>query len=357
MTRPWRSAASDPAFVFFTSGSTGEPKGIRHSHRSASAFVRAYTAAVRAPGTRILSTSPFQFAGAFCDFVYAMAAGATLVLPSPSQLAQPRQLIELGVSAAVDAVHAVPALWSILLGGTSADLLSTWHLRHVLCTGEPLTGALVAELTARWPSIRIWNDYGQSETLGCSVHEVGAADAVLASMPIGRPLPGVCMTVRDPDTGALLPDGSAGELVVIGDNVFDGYVGAGETDPNHGMFPTGDLARLRREGVFHCLGRRDGQVKIRGNRLELAEVEAAILTAAWVVRAVVVHANDVLHAFVTTADGDRPPALAIRKLCSERLPTYAVPKHVTFVDDLPHNTNGKVDRLALRARALAGAAS
>lgn len=356
--KPSRLLAQDIAYIMFTSGSTGVPKGIPISHRGALAFFSSYLArlSISRP-ERLLSTAPFHFDVAICDLVLAATSGSTLVLPPPNVIAHPRRLIEYGIAHDVNAVHAVPTLWSALLA-SGGQRIRNWSVGRLLFTGERLPATLIEETNALWPGVAVWNLYGQTESIACSLTKVTPEDIAQGDVPIGEPLAGVDMTLMD-GSGNHFYGAGTGELVLRADSLFDGYVdiagNSGRASVDHAKgFATGDILRRDERGVYFYAGRVDNQVKIRGNRLELEAVERAVSSIQWVDSCAAVFTGVALHVFIVASAlpiENSDPEVSVRRACSAQLPTYGVPRHVHVLTELPYNRNGKLDRGALTTSA------
>jgi amino acid adenylation domain-containing protein len=352
----------DLAYVIYTSGSTGKPKAVGVSH---GALAMLLDAAGRMPGfgpehtvaTAALTTPCFDIS--LLELCLPLVQGGSVVLIDRDEALDPAALARRLDEHQVSLVQATPATWRLLLE-------TGWRPRGpvtALSAGEPLAADLAAGI--REVSSHAWNLYGPTETtIYATAYQLGE----LTPVPIGRPLAGAAARVLDAEL-QLVPVSVAGELYVAGAGVARGYLGRpGLTAerflpdpfadrPGARMYRTGDLVRWRGDGHLDFLGRADQQVKIRGNRVELGEVEHALREHPGVGAAVVVAhesaAGDTrLAAYVTG------PATAaeLAAFLRGRLPDYMVPATFTPIDALPLNANNKVDRAALPApRAVAAA--
>lgn len=352
---PARIPATGPAYVMYTSGSTGRPKGVLVSHRNIARLVCGTDFAdLTAP--RILQTGAVSFDATTFELWGALLNGGTIVLPDGDVL----DAVHLGAQLRT---HAITTMWltSALFGRlATADPAVFAPLRDLLVGGDVVAGEHVAAVQRACPALRVTNGYGPTEnTTFSTTHLITPADTA-GPLPIGRPLANSSAYVLDDELGPVA-DGEPGELYVGGDGVALGYLGRPDLTaaaflddpfrPGGRMYRTGDLARLRADGALEFLGRRDGQVKVRGFRIEPGEVEAALRAEDGVTGAVVIArergaaGEKYLVAYVT-GDGFLDPA-ELRTALAARLPAHLVPGHVLELDAFPLTAHGKVDRAAL----------
>jgi acyl transferase domain-containing protein/aryl carrier-like protein len=335
--------------VLYTSGSTGEPKGVVLEHRHLSALVASFADSYApGPGDAILPLTSVASASFVGEVLPLLAAGGTVVLPAKEEMLGAASILELAARHGVTILSTVPSLLAML--NAAAEELP--RLRLVLSGGEALSPGDVDRLIGR---TRIVNGYGLTETTVCStIHEVEPRDLEEGrTLPIGRPLANHRLYVLD-DRLAPRPVGCAGELFVAGEGVARGFAARpAETalrflpDPfadGERMYRTGDLARWRSDGsALEYLGRVDQQVKIRGHRIELGEIEAALGRHPSVREAAVALRDKQLVAWVV---GKVRPSELLAFL-RERLPAPMVPAAVMEVPALPLSANGKVDTSSL----------
>jgi amino acid adenylation domain-containing protein len=355
------------AYVVFTSGTTGRPKGVLVPHRGLIAIGSAWEAAydLRRPPLRHLQAAGFAFDVFTGDWVRALTTGGTLIACPSHVLLDPPALAELIRRERIECLELVPALAEPLaahLERTGGDLAG---LRLLAVGSDTLHGGLYRRLQSLVGRAgRVLNSYGLTETsIDSSYFEgplIGSRDD--GPVPIGRPLPGVRAYILD-GRGELVPTDVVGELFIGGRGVARGYVNSpGQTaerflpDPVGGpgsrMYATGDRARWRDGGVLELLGRRDGQVKVRGFRIELAEVEAAIASCPGVREAAVIAREDradgqCLIAYIVGDAAQTPRVDAIRRFLRVRLPRPMIPSQFRLVEAMPHTHSGKVDRRTL----------
>jgi L-proline---[L-prolyl-carrier protein] ligase len=338
----------DLAYILYTSGSTGIPKGVCLSHRNALAFVDwAVEELAAGPDDRFANHAALTFDLSVLDLYAPFSVGASVHL-IPSELAYaPGRLVDFLHDAAITIWYSVPsALHLMMRQGGLLDRAAPRALRAVLFAGEPFPVGGVRSLAA-WTDARLLNLYGPTETNVCTWHEVVPSDLARdRPVPIGVACSGDKVWVETA-TGAVGQPGDEGELVVEGPTVLLGYWGH---EPRRGPYRTGDVCRVLPDGSFDYVGRRDHMVKVRGHRIELGEVEAAVQAHDGVVEAAVVVLGDGMTARLTAlvVPGEhRPGVLGLKRHCAARLPTYMIPDDIRFVPELPKTRNGKVDRISL----------
>ncbi|GAA3194176.1 amino acid adenylation domain-containing protein [Actinocorallia longicatena] len=346
------AAPDDLAYVIYTSGSTGTPKGVAVQHRQIVNYlegVRRRFAIVPGSSFGLLQSLHFDFG--ITTFYLALATGGCVHMLS--KRASGAELASFVASRRIDYLKMTPSHLAALADEAGAAALLP--RRALILGGEASRTAWVREL-ARLGGCEIHNHYGPTEaTVGATTWRVTDDGDTGTLTPIGRPLPGTRVYVLDPD-GRPVPPGVAGEIHIGGDRLARGYLGRPELtaekfvpDPfaaeGDRLYRTGDLGRFLPGGELEFLGRRDHQVKLRGFRVELGEVEAALGGCEGVVRAVAVVRDDRLIAYLEGTAGT--PAAELRAGLSERLPDYMVPGRFVWMDRLPLQAHGKVDRARL----------
>jgi amino acid adenylation domain-containing protein len=356
--KPRRDVSPDNlAYVIYTSGSTGRPKGVQVTHRSVVNFLRSMEAEPGLDATDVLvAVTSLSFDIAALELFLPLVSGGRVVVASREAAGEGDALTKLLDDAQATAMQATPSTWRMLLesgwkGGSNFK---------ALCGGEALAQDLAEELTSL--GVRgVWNLYGPTETTIWSSLELVRREERRVS--IGRPIEQTQIYILDKRHEAV-PLGVAGELYIAGDGVARGYLRrAGLTaerfvpDPygrerGGRMYRTGDLARHLPDGRVECLGRLDNQVKLRGHRIELGEVEAAVAALGGIRECVVSLREDApgdrrLVAYVVF-DGERN-AGELRHGLKGRLPDYMIPSTFVVLDALPLTPNGKVDRGRLPA--------
>ncbi|MEU8127756.1 amino acid adenylation domain-containing protein [Micromonospora sp. NPDC049049] len=354
-------APDSTAYVAYTSGTTGRPKGIRQTHAALAQFTGWFAAEFGiGAGTRLAQWAAPGYDACLVEVFAALRGGATLC-PVPWRIrADPDRLVPWLSRERVTVLQTVPSFARELEPLLAGDPAST-RLAALLLAGEALPGPLARQLRARLPQTRLVNLYGPTETILATWHEVSVADTGTGTVAIGRPIPGRDLLVLD-DRDRPCPPGEIGHLVIRSRYVTTGYVGAAAADNGvfhppaggDGVTPhyrTGDLGRWRPDGVLEFHGRRDLQIKMYGVRIELADVEAALSADEGVAACAVVPVtgNDGLvvrlDAYVVPGPGGTPDHW--RSALRRRFGDPVLPVTFTTVDSLPRNTGGKVDRRAL----------
>ena len=356
----------DPAYVLFTSGSTGRPKGVVNVHE-ALANRLAWHEELLGPAADevVLHKTPTTFDVSVWELLWPHLHGGRVVIAPPGAESDPGVLARLMVDEGVTLVHFVPSMLSEFLAHPGAREVTS--LRTIVCSGEALGGDLARRVRAMFPGVRLVNLYGPTEAaVDVTAHECTDADRGPA-VPIGGPVAG-CGTLVLDHRLRRVPVGVPGELYLEGVQLASGYFRAPAltadrfvAHPDGGgrrLYRTGDLVRREPGGELVYLGRRDGQIKLGGVRIELAEVDAALAAAEGVAAAAADvrrgPGGDVLVGYVVPASGDStegrtgaPNASAIRAAVARRLPGAAVPSVIVVIDALTHGATGKLDRSAL----------
>ncbi|TDC91352.1 non-ribosomal peptide synthetase [Actinomadura sp. 7K507] len=344
------------AYVIHTSGSTGRPKGVAVSHRNLLNLVCDFAERLGCgPGEPVLWSTTTSFDISWLELFLPLLCGAPLVVaPDEAQL-KPSAFLGLVERHDVAVIQATPTAWRLVAAEAAGELRG----RTVLCGGEPMPAALARRLLSA--GCRLFNVYGPTETtIWSTAAEITGAPE--DPVPVGAPLANTRVFVLD-EAGRELPPGVPGELCVAGDGVSLGYPARPDLTaerfgdhPRHGRFyRTGDQARVRHDGALELLGRADRQVKLRGHRIELGEVEAVLHEHRRVRAAAVTLAGDpqgdgrlVAYVEPDAAPGDGL-AEELWRHARARLPGYAVPSGFTLLDGLPATPNGKIDYARLPA--------
>ncbi|MGW1738536.1 amino acid adenylation domain-containing protein [Nocardia sp. NPDC001965] len=353
------------AYLLFTSGSTGAPKGVGVTHAAIVNRLRWMQHEYPLdPTDAVLQKTPATFDVSVWEFFWPLQTGARLVVARPDGHRDPAYLAWVIRERGITTAHFVPSMLSVFV--TDTEVGDCVSLRRVFCSGEALPPATVRDFHAALPGPQLHNLYGPTEAAVdvTSWHCPAETDVV----PIGSPVWNTRTYVLDAALRPVAP-GAVGELYLSGVQLARGYLGqapltaerfvADPFTPGARMYRTGDLARWRLgsadsgRGVLEYLGRTDFQVKIRGLRIELGEIESALLADTRIARAVCVahraSAGDQLAAYVVVRGGTDLDPAEIRAFLARSLPGYMVPATVTVLDELPLNSNGKIDRAALPA--------
>ncbi|WP_312029424.1 amino acid adenylation domain-containing protein, partial [Gordonia paraffinivorans] len=345
------------AYTIFTSGSTGRPKGVTVSHRAVAnrlAWMRDWYD-LTADDVFVQKT-PTTFDVSVWELFLPATIGATLVIAAPGRHGDPAYIAELIAAESVTVVHFVPSMLAAFTDVLGAQVSGLSCLRLMFTSGEALTAAVAGPVLEMLPTIEVHNLYGPTEAaVDVTAQRVIAGDR---DVPIGVPVPGTQTYVLDAALNPV-PAGVPGELYLGGVQVARGYAARPDLtaerfvadpfgDPGARLYRTGDLVRWNRDGSIEYLGRTDFQVKLRGQRLELGEVESAIASAPGVVHAAasVVEGpgGQLLVGYVAPDDVDLD---AVAAHVAERLPEYMRPSVWVVLEEMPLSSAGKVDRRSL----------
>ncbi|HKV34445.1 MAG TPA: amino acid adenylation domain-containing protein [Pyrinomonadaceae bacterium] len=361
------SARIDPAnvaYVIYTSGSSGKPKGVMVTHAALCNHMYWMRDAFALNEADVfLQKTPIGFDASVWEFYMPLMVGAKLVMAQPGGHQDSGYLVRTMMDHNVTVLQVVPTLLRMLVNQSGFD--SCRNLRLVFCGGEALTKELAAQCLAALPATRVWNLYGPAETTIDATCWEATSWTNTTTVPIGKPVANAGAYVLDRWLNPV-PLGVAGELYLDGAGLARGYEQHAELtaerfvpnpfrdEPGTRMYRTGDLVRRLPEGELEFLGRIDGQVKVRGSRVELGEVEAVLSAHADVIVAAVVAREDIsgelrLVAYIVSdAKHDGLPR-ELREFLKERLPGHMVPSVFVRVEQLPLLPSGKVDRRALPA--------
>jgi amino acid adenylation domain-containing protein len=352
------------AYIFFTSGSTGEPKGAMCEHAGMVNHMYAKVDDLHiAEGQVVAQTGPQCFDISLWQLLAGLLIGARTLLVEQDVILDPGRFLDKVVEGRVNVLQVVPSYLEVLLSHLEQHPRELPDLRYVSVTGE----AIKKELTQRWfaaqPGIKLMNAYGLTETSDDTNHEVMHEVPERDRVPLGRPINNVYAYVVDEDPSPV-PLGAPGEIVFSGVCVGRGYVNdpdrtkrAFMADPHRDgqrLYRSGDIGRWRPDGKLEYLGRRDAQVKISGFRIEIGEIENALLRVPAVGDGAVVirERGDGSKQLMAFYSGRRPiQTSTLRNRLGESLPRYMVPSAFHWRATLPLNANGKIDRKALTALA------
>jgi amino acid adenylation domain-containing protein/non-ribosomal peptide synthase protein (TIGR01720 family) len=350
------------AYVIYTSGSTGQPKGVMISHRAICNHMFWIQDEFPLAGDdRVVQKTPFSFDASVWEFYAPLIAGAQLIMARPEGHRDCAYLIDLIARQQVTILQLVPSLLQLLLD--EPEIESCKSLRRVFCGGEALSPELVKRFYERL-AVDLQNLYGPTEAAIDATFWTCRREGEQRSVPIGRPISNMQTYLLDSHLKPV-PIGVPGELYIGGAGLARGYWNRLEltrekfirnpfnSEAGACLYKTGDMARYRSDGALEFLGRIDHQVKLRGFRMELGEIEVALSEHPRIHKSVVMVREDNpgdkrLVAYLV-AHAEPPEISEVRAFLKEKLPDFMVPAVLVLLDSLPLTPNGKVDRQALPA--------
>ena len=357
--------AIDPdqlAYMIYTSGSSGKPKGVMVSHRNLTQSTLARTHYYAEPIERFLLLASCSFDSSVAGIFWSLSEGQTLVLPEEGEQQDGHAIAELIARHRITHMLSLPALYELVLDrGESGVALDS--LRTVVLHGEVFSGKLTSRHYRHLPACRLYNEYGPTEDSVWSTVEEIDSDIETGQISIGGPIPNTTVFVVD-DLLRLVEPGEPGELVLGGAGVTRGYRGRPDLtadrfvpdpfgdEPGGRLYRTGDKVRFLDDGRLEFLGRVDDQVKIRGYRIEPVEIEIALAEHSDVRQVVVVPRRPAsgalqLVAYVVPEASPTPGVGELRHFLQQRLPEFMLPSIFVFLPALPQMPNGKIDKQAL----------
>lgn len=355
------AAPANLAYTIYTSGSTGQPKGVMNEHRGIyNRMVWMLETLPLTKNDRVLQKTPYSFDVSIWEFFWPLLSGARLVIAKPGGHKDSKYLVNLIVEQEITAIHFVPSMLQVFLLNDGVDRCRS--LRHVFCSGEALSYELQERFFSRLGA-DLFNLYGPTEAAIEVTFWACQRESGLKTVPIGYPLPNTQIHVLDSKLRPVLV-GEQGELHIGGVQVARGYLNRPDltaerfipdpfsADPNARLYKTGDLASYLPDGTILYHGRLDYQVKIRGNRVELGEIESALARHPRIREAVVIAYESVpgdkrLAAYLITNPGDGLSLSELRDFLAAKLPEYMLPATWFMLDSFPLTPSGKVNRRAL----------
>ncbi len=363
-----RVEAVDPFYILFTSGSTGEPKGVVITLANLTSFTDWLLGehAFSEQGETFLNQAPFSFDLSVMDLYASLLTGGTLVCVTKEELANLKLLYERLAASGVTCWVSTPSFAQMCMieKGFRAEMLP--RLRRFLFCGETLAPETASQLLDRFPDAEVWNTYGPTEATVAttSVRVDRALLEKYSPLPVGYQMAGTQVVAVDA-AGAPVAEGERGELLIAGPNVSPGYLNRPDLNAKAftcyagvSAYRTGDWGRCR-EGLIFFEGRMDGQIKMNGYRIELGDMEANLRALPEIADAVVLPVEkhgkiDSLAAFVVLAEAiagsEFEVAARVKARLGERVPAYMVPRKFYFLEAFPMTSNGKADRRALASR-------
>ncbi|MEK7727955.1 MAG: amino acid adenylation domain-containing protein, partial [candidate division KSB1 bacterium] len=356
----------DLAYILYTSGTTGEPKGVMISHRNALTFVDWACDTIQlTPRDRVSNHAPLHFDLSIFDIFATVKAGATLCLVPPDTAKFPMKLAQFIATQKISVWYSVPSAWVLMLSHGKMAQCDFSGLRTIIFAGEVFPTKHLRDLMAKIPAAEFFNWYGPTETNVITSYQVKQlAPEQAQPIPIGKACANMEVFAVDAEGREVTEVGVTGELYGRGSGVAQGYWNdPAKTDSlfvrnplqphfHDRCYRTGDLVQRDAEGNFHYLGRSDHQVKVQGYRIELGEIETALLQHQEVEEAAVValqNAEQVtfLKAFVVPRNGNGLEPIALKRHCAQFVPKYMIPEIVEVRTTLPKTSTGKTDKKVL----------
>jgi D-alanine--poly(phosphoribitol) ligase subunit 1 len=355
----------EPFYILFTSGSTGEPKGVVITLANLEHFVNWMLTEQRftESGETFLNQAPFSFDLSVMDLYPSLVSGGTLFSITKDHVANLKRLYEAFAASGVSTWVSTPSFAQMCLIERTFAQPMLPNMRRFLFCGETLAPETASQLIERFPQAQVWNTYGPTEATVATTSMI-IDRQVLAEhspLPVGRSMPGSTIAILD-EKGEPVPSGERGEIIIAGPNVSPGYLRRPDLTEKafyvyngQPAYRTGDWGRDR-DGLVFFEGRKDSQVKVNGYRIELGDLEANLRALPEIADVVVLPVTkgdriDSLAAFVVLAvekkGSDFEVSAGLKNRLGERLPAYMVPRKFHYLDAFPMTANGKADRRKL----------
>jgi amino acid adenylation domain-containing protein len=354
----------DVAAILYTSGSTGIPKGVMLSHQNISSFVQwAVRTFEITSNDRLISHAPFHFDLSTLDLYATFSVGASVYLLDDTLVKFPSSISKILEKEKITSWYSVPTALRLLVEHGALDRRDLSSLRQVFFAGEVFPVPGLRKVMSSLPGVEFVNLYGPTETNVCTYHRLpGIPDKSKLSISIGKGCENVEIIIVDPEENPVV-DGEQGEICVKGPTVMKGYwrrddlTQASRLCGDDNTYKTGDYGSWDSDGTIKFLGRRDAQIKIRGHRVELSEIESVIVAQEQIREAVVTlvrspESEDQLVAFVVPEVSTVSESIVFEQ-CSNYLPSYAQPHRVIIRKDFPRTSTGKINRVHLKTEAQA----
>ena len=340
----------DIAYILYTSGSTGIPKGVCITHKNALAFITWAAKTLHiTPKDRLSNHAGFYFDLSVFDLYVAFLTGATVYLIPEKSSFSPVHLAQFLREQKITVWYSVPTALILMLEQGDLGNYDYPELHTVIFAGEVFPVDKLKTLKSEWPQKHFFNFYGPTETNVCTAYEVKEIDPEWkVSVPIGSMCSGNQGWVEK-ENHQRAQVGEEGELIIQGPTVMKGYWGS--SWPRSDVYRSGDIVKILAEDVYTYIGRLDHMVKIKGNRIELGEIEAALSKMPSVKEALVYTEGESSQTRILAClrtNGTNPTLLEVKRHCFKILPKYMIPDKVHYVHIIPRSPNGKVDRRKLQ---------
>lgn len=360
------SVWTDLAYILYTSGSTGNPKGVMITHLNSLNFINWGFATFDVNSNDVLSNhAPLHFDLSVFDLFVAMKAGATVAIVPEEYSFFPYRLVEWIHHNKITIWYSVPSILSMMVRQGELERFKFKHLRSILYAGEVFPLKKLRELMRNLPHVKYYNLYGPTETNVITYYELNnIQEDRVKPVPIGKACENMEVFALDQKGNVITSPGFEGELYARGSNVAQGYWGdKDKTDRsfinnplhdcyNEKVYKTGDVVRLDEEGNYTFIGRRDHMIKSRGFRIELGEIESVLYNHPKIIEAAVIAVPDEeigyrINAFVVLQNDAKTDIREYRRFCARYLPKYMIPENIELMSRLPKTSTGKVNRTAL----------